>query len=144
MTTPLERSQGDNPFNIAHELQDLMQVKAGIIRNEADLNEALAGVQKIKDKAKSVKATGGRAYNPGWHQALDLRSMLICSEAVVRSAIGRRESRGGHSREDFPNYDKEMGKVNQVIKKGTDGEMQIRKEPLPQMPAELQELFKGD
>jgi succinate dehydrogenase / fumarate reductase flavoprotein subunit len=143
MMAPLERSEGENPFAIAHELQDFMQSNVGIIREESEMKEALAKLQKLKERAARVKAKGTRQYNPGWNQALDLRSMLICSEAIARAALERKESRGGHTRSDFPNYDKELAKINYVVSKD-GGEMKVRKEPLPQMPAELQELFQGE
>ncbi len=144
MLAPMERASGENPYVIVQELQEIMQNHVGIIRNENELSEGLAKIQKLKPRVDNVRVEGGRAYNPGWHQALDLRAMFICSEAIAKAALLRKESRGGHSREDFPNYDKELGKINFVIKKSGPHEMQLVKQPLPEMPADLAELFKGD
>ncbi|MBI3556671.1 MAG: fumarate reductase/succinate dehydrogenase flavoprotein subunit [Deltaproteobacteria bacterium] len=144
MTAPLDRVDGENPYTIAQDLQELMQTHIGIIREEKEMQEGLEKLLKLKERASRVASNGTRAYNPGWNQALDLRAMLTCSEAIARAAIERKESRGGHTRNDYPDYDKELSKVNFLIKKTSSGEMGIRKEPLPQMPAELQELFKGE
>jgi succinate dehydrogenase / fumarate reductase flavoprotein subunit len=143
MMAPLERNEGENPYAIAHDLQDIMHNHVNLIREEGEMREGLARLQKLKERATRVKAKGTRQYNPGWNQALDLRAMLICSEAITRAALERKESRGGHTRSDFPNYDKELAKINYVLSKD-GGDMKIRKEPLPQMPAELQELFQGE
>jgi succinate dehydrogenase / fumarate reductase flavoprotein subunit len=121
-----------------------MNDHVGIIREEAELREGLKKLLKLKEKVPHVRAEGTRVYNPGWHQALALPSMFTVSEAITRAAIERKESRGGHSRSDFPSYDKELAKLNFIISQGKDGSMGLRREPLPQMPAELQELFKGD
>lgn len=147
MLAPLERKSGENPYAITEELQAIMHNHVGIIREEKEMKEGLEKLLKLKEKIPLAKAGGDRRYNPGWHQALSLPMMFTCAEAVTRAAIERRESRGGHSRSDFPEYNKELSKVNHIIrlkKKGDPSEMTLVKEPLPQMPAELQELFKGD
>jgi succinate dehydrogenase / fumarate reductase flavoprotein subunit len=142
MLAPFERRDAENPYTIQKELQDTMHNLVGIIRVQSELDEALAAVAGYKQRAANAGVEGHRQYNPGWHLALDLASMLTVSEAIARAASTRRESRGGHTREDFPNPDPEWGKVNVVVRQGADGEMQISQEPLPQMPAELQQLFE--
>jgi succinate dehydrogenase / fumarate reductase, flavoprotein subunit len=144
MLAPLERTSGENPYAITEKLQEIMHNHVGIIREEGEMREGLRMVLELKEKIKHAKATGSRAYNPGWHQAMALKSMFNCSEAIARAAIERKESRGGHSRADYPAYDKELAKYNFVIRKSGDGSMELRREPLPQMPADLAELFKED
>lgn len=144
MTAYFERDGGENPYTIQRDLQDTMHTLVGIIRNEAELKEALANIEAYRDRALHMSVEGHRQYNPGWHLAMDLKSMLTVSEAIARAADTRKESRGGHTRDDYPNTEDEWGKVNVVIRQGRDGEMQVTTEPLPQMPADLAELFKGD
>jgi succinate dehydrogenase / fumarate reductase, flavoprotein subunit len=143
MVAPLERKDGENPFALTDALQDVMHNYVGIIRDGAEMKEGLDKLLVLKERVKRVKAVGGTRFNPGWHQAMSLASMFNCSEAITRAAIERRESRGGHTRNDFPKYDPEFGKVNLVLRK-TAGGVELRREPLKEMPAELQELFKGD
>jgi len=96
----------------------------------------------LKRRAKQTGVEGNRQYNPGWHLAMDLRSLLFVSEAITLAALERKESRGAHTREDYPNTDPEYGKVNIVIRMGPDGEPRVSREPLPQMPADLAALFE--
>jgi succinate dehydrogenase / fumarate reductase, flavoprotein subunit len=138
---PFDRASGENPFTIQHDLQDLMQDRVGIVRREQDMEAALEGLAKLKQRAASTRVEGNRAYNPGWHTALDLHNMLVCSEAIARSAIARKESRGGHFREDFPEKDKKFGTFNHVIRKGKDGEMILVESPLAELPAELKQII---
>jgi succinate dehydrogenase / fumarate reductase flavoprotein subunit len=132
---PLERQasgrQGANPFRIQHELQEMMQKLVGIVRKESEMVEALEGLRHLQERAAVVSAPGNREYNPGWHTALDLESLLTVSEAVTRAAIERRESRGAQFREDFPDKSAELGGVTIVVRKGADGGMQITREPVP-------------
>jgi succinate dehydrogenase flavoprotein subunit len=140
---PFERGAGgEGPYKVQYDLQDMMQDLVGIVRNEADMRRALEGIEKLKARAAAVGTSGNREYNPGWHTAMDLANLLICSEAVTRAAIERKESRGGHFREDFPGKDAAFGSFNLVCRKGTGGEMQIRREPIPEMPAELRQIIE--
>jgi succinate dehydrogenase / fumarate reductase, flavoprotein subunit len=138
---PFERSEGENPYALHWELQDVMQDKVGIIRTEADMRKALEEIQVIKDRAGRVKVVGNRQYNPGWHQALDLRSLLSVSECVVTAAMARKESRGAHTRNDYTQSDPDLGKVNMVLRM-KNGELLLTEEPIPEMPEELKKLFE--
>jgi succinate dehydrogenase / fumarate reductase flavoprotein subunit len=133
-------SDGLNPYDIQKELNKVMSTYVGIFREEGDLSTAITKLGELKEKVKKVGAKGSRAYNPGWHMCRDLRNMFICSEAIARSAHSRKESRGGHSRLDYPNTEAEYGKVNTAISKAGE-EMKLEETPLPEMPAELKEIF---
>ena len=111
---PLEREGGENPYELWHELQTVMQDLVGIIRRKHELEESLKRLADLRERIAKVGATGGRKYNPGWHLALDLRNMLVVSECTAMAALEREESRGGHTREDFPAMDPEWRKVNLV------------------------------
>ena len=129
----------ENPYHLHRELQDIMEMHAGIVREEESLNE---GIEKLKDLSKRVenaKATGDRSYNPSWHLCLDMKNMIITSLAVAEAAKERRESRGGHTRLDYPEYDKELGTLNIIIRKGPDG-LNIVKSDKKIMPDELQDF----
>ena len=143
---PFGREDGYNPYDVQHELQETMQSLVGIIRNGPELEEALAKLEDLKQQTAKVQVKGGRAYNPGWNLATDLPSMITTSIAVAQGALNRKESRGGHTREDYPGPDPEMGKVNFVQhQRGEQGYLapiSIGPEPLPEMPAELRELFE--
>jgi succinate dehydrogenase / fumarate reductase flavoprotein subunit len=139
---PFGREEGENPYAIQQDLQDCMQRLVGIIRREDELKEAQKELAALKERAKRVKVEGHRQYNPGWHLALDLDPLLTLSECLTMGALQRTESRGGHTREDYPRTDDELGKVNMVISRRED-ELSIRAEPLPQMPDELEALL-GD
>jgi succinate dehydrogenase / fumarate reductase flavoprotein subunit len=138
---PFERSGGENPYTIQSDLQDTMHNLVGIIRNEAEIKEALKKIEALKQRAKKVRVEGGRAYNPGWHTALDLQSLLTVAECSALAALERKESRGGHTRDDHPYTDDSWGKVNVVLRL-KDGAVQVSREPLPEMPAELKALFQ--
>jgi succinate dehydrogenase / fumarate reductase flavoprotein subunit len=135
---PFERGDnGEGPYRVQHDLQEMMQDLVGIVRREDEMQRALDGLAKLWERARRVGVGGNREYNPGWHTALDLTNLLTVSEAVTRAAIERKESRGAQFRDDYPNKDAALGKVNIVLKKGADGVMQIRREPIPPMPEEL-------
>jgi len=120
----------------------MMQDLVGIVRKQDEMLRALEGLQKLLKRGQQVAVPGNREYNPGWHTALDLDNLLTVSEAIARAAVERKESRGAHFREDFPNKDTAAGKFNIVVRKGTDGSMQVRREPLPEMPAELKQIIE--
>ena len=140
MLAPFERSEGEFPYEIHRDLQETMQNLVGIFRTEADLQTALAELEKLKPRLQRMRADGSRMFNPGWHLTRDLRSMVLISEAVTRSALARRESRGAHSRIDYPDFDDAWGKKNNIIVKRGD-EMTREERPVSEMPAELQELL---
>ncbi|HET7771759.1 MAG TPA: fumarate reductase/succinate dehydrogenase flavoprotein subunit [Chloroflexota bacterium] len=142
MLEPFDRTGGENPYTIHADLQECMQNLVGIIRTESELNEALGVLQQLKTRLKNVTVHGNRQFNPGWHLALDLHTMLTVSVAATRSALLRKESRGGHTREDYPSADAEWGKVNVVTRRRADGELEMETEPLAEMPAELKSLFE--
>src|SRR5215469_3121787 len=131
----------EGPYQIQYDLQDMMQNLVGIVRKEQEMETALAGISKLRERAGKVAVQGHREYNPGWHTALDLGNLLTVSEAIARSAIERKESRGGHFRDDFPNKDAANGKINIVVRKDADGSMQVRPEPIPEMPEHLQQVI---
>jgi len=141
---PFDRTEtnGEGPYQIQHELQEMMQDLVGIVRKQDEMLRALEGLQKLLKRGQQVAVPGNREYNPGWHTALDLDNLLTVSEAIARAAVERKESRGAHFREDFPNKDTAAGKFNIVVRKGTDGSMQVRREPLPEMPAELKQIIE--
>ena len=138
---PLTRAHGENPYAIQAELQDVMQNLVGIIRNETDMKTALKKLEVLKDRASKARVDGGRTYNPGWHTALDLVSLLAVAECSTLAALERKESRGGHTRDDHPYTDDTWGTVNVAVRL-RNGQLQISREPLPQMPAELKALFE--
>ncbi len=119
-----------------------MQDEVGIVRNEHEMQRALDGIAKLKERAERAGVYGNREFNNGWHTALDLTNLLTVSEAVARSALDRKESRGAHFREDFPDKNPEGAKYNTVIRKGADGEMQLERVPIPEMPAELKQVIE--
>jgi succinate dehydrogenase / fumarate reductase, flavoprotein subunit len=139
MLIPFERKRGENPYTIHRDLQDTMQSLVGIFRTKEDLTRALVELEKLKERAAHMSVEGSRLFNPGWHLAQDLNSMLIVSEAVTRSALAREESRGAHSRIDYPNFDAAWGTKNNVIARDGDT-MKLRQSPVPQMPDELKQL----
>jgi succinate dehydrogenase / fumarate reductase flavoprotein subunit len=141
---PFERSSGggENPFQVQHALQETMQDLAGIVRNEQDLQRALAEVQALRARGEQVAVWGNREYNPGWHTALDLPNLMTVSEAVVRSALDRKESRGGHFREDYPEKDPAAAKFNVAVRKAEDGSMQLERVPVREMPEELKAVIQ--
>lgn len=132
----------EGPYQVQHDLQEMMHTLVGILRREEEMLQALDGIAKLSARARQVAVTGNREYNPGWHTAIDLRNQLTVSEAIIRSALERKESRGGHFRDDFPIHDAAFGKVNIVVRKGPDGTMNVRREPIREMPRELQQIIE--
>ncbi len=139
---PFEREGGENPYAIQHDLQDMMQANVGIVRSQDEMIEALNGLDLLRNRAATTFVPGNIDFNPGWHTALDLKNLLIVSEAVTRSAIERRESRGGHFREDFPAKDPAFSKFNYAVSKTEDGGMAIAEVPIPEMPDELKKVIE--
>ncbi len=139
---PFERAGGEGPYQVQHELQAMMQDLVGIVRTGPEMERALEGLGRLKARAQRVGVPGNREYNPGWHTALDLGNLLTVSEAITRAAIERRESRGGHFRDDCPEKDPACARFNIVIRKGTDGGMQLTREPIAEMPAELKRVIE--
>jgi succinate dehydrogenase / fumarate reductase flavoprotein subunit len=120
----------------------MMQDLVGIVRRQAEMERALTGLELLKDRAAKVAVAGNREYNPGWHTALDLHNLLVVSEAITRAAIDRKESRGAHFRDDHPDKNAAAGKVLTVLKKAPDGSMQLRRDPIPEMPPELKQIIE--
>jgi succinate dehydrogenase / fumarate reductase flavoprotein subunit len=139
---PFSRDAGENPYAIQHDLQAMMQDLVGIVRTEAEMQQALEGLQNLKQRAEKVSVAGNVDFNPGWHTALDLRNLLTVSEAITRAALERKESRGGQYRDDFPQKDGTWGKKNIVVKKQSDGAMSISEMPIPEMPEELKQIIE--
>jgi succinate dehydrogenase / fumarate reductase flavoprotein subunit len=140
LLAPFERPSGESPYAVHFDLEELMHNHVGIFRSAEDLKHALAEIEKLQDRAARVRVEGSRLFNPGWHLARDLRSLLIVSEAIARSAQARQESRGAHSRLDFPNLDEYWGRHNNAISRD-GGAMQLRQTPLPEMPDELKKIL---
>ncbi len=140
---PFERAGGENPYTIHHDLQEIMQNLVGIFRTDEDLRKALVEIEKLKERAKRTHVEGKRLFNPGWHLSIDLQCMLTVSEACTHAALARKESRGAHSRLDFPKTEDEWGKKNHVIvKKGNA--MSLFEVPKPDLPADLQQILAED
>jgi succinate dehydrogenase / fumarate reductase flavoprotein subunit len=139
---PYEAGRTENPYAIQHELQDMMQRLVGIVRIEEEMQEALRGLETLKCRAAAVSVHGHREYNPGWHTALDLAHLLTVSEAITRCAIERKESRGGHFREDHPDKVDAFGTINLAVRQAADGSMALRRLPIPAMPAELKQVIE--
>jgi len=114
----------------------------GIIRTEAEMKGALERIAELKQRVAALSVEGHRQYNPGWHLALDLPHMLLVSECIARAALERQESRGGHTRDDFPAADPDWAKVNLICTRGPDGDVTVRHQPLPPMPSDLAEIFE--
>jgi succinate dehydrogenase / fumarate reductase, flavoprotein subunit len=138
---PLERAEGENPYAIHGELQQIMFDLVGLIRRESELKTALVELDKLRARAAHVSAAGARAYNPGWHLALDLRNMLVVAECVAQAALERQESRGGHTRDDYPDMSPEWRKVNLICSVDGDGSVSLKRQPIVPMRTDLLELF---
>jgi succinate dehydrogenase / fumarate reductase, flavoprotein subunit len=140
---PFERdSSAEGPYQVQDSLQTTMQNLVGIVRAQHEMEQALLELDALKRRAEKVYVPGNREYNPGWHTALDLRHLLIVSEAIARSALDRRESRGGHFRDDYPDKDPAFGTFNSVVRRGSNGEMVLERAPIPPLPAELEAIIE--
>jgi succinate dehydrogenase / fumarate reductase flavoprotein subunit len=139
---PFDREGGENPYTVQHDLQQTMHDLVGIIRTEAEMKGALERIAELKERVANLSVDGHRQYNPGWHLALDLPHMLVVSECIARAALERQESRGGHTRDDYPAADAEWGKTNLICTRGPGGDVDVRRQPLPQMPTDLAEIFE--
>jgi succinate dehydrogenase / fumarate reductase flavoprotein subunit len=140
---PFERSgSADGPYQVQETLQENMQDLVGIVRTEREMEQALACIESLKRRAANVAVRGNREYNPGWHTALDLDNLLVVAEAIARSALARKESRGGHFRDDFPDKDPSFGTFNLVVQGERNGEMRLSRETIPPMPQELKAVIE--
>jgi len=139
---PFERESDEGAYGIQRDLQELMQGKVGIVRDEQRLGEAIERLDELKRRAGRVGVTGNREFNPGWHTALDLHSLLIVSEAVARAARERKESRGAHFREDRPEKDPDLDRTRYGVRRGADGEMKVRPETVEEIPARLRDVIE--
>jgi succinate dehydrogenase / fumarate reductase flavoprotein subunit len=133
---------GEGPYRIQHELQEMMQAHVGIVRHESEMREALTHLDALKRRAGGVGVPGNREYNPGWHTAMDLPNLIDISEAITRSALERRESRGGHFRDDYPEKDPAFASFNIVLTRNADGSMQLTRQPIPAMRPDLQAIIE--
>jgi succinate dehydrogenase / fumarate reductase flavoprotein subunit len=139
--SPFETTSGESPYAVHQDLQECMQNLVGIIRTESELREAQDRIAALKERVRHVRVEGHRQYNPGWHLALDLRSMLTVSECIATAALARKESRGGHTREDYPKADPQFAKVNMALRRKGE-ELMLTQVPLPEMPPELRQLLE--
>jgi succinate dehydrogenase / fumarate reductase flavoprotein subunit len=140
---PFERGPaGEGPYQVQYALQEMMQDLVGIVRNEPEMQRALDGLAELRTRAAGVGVGGHREYNPGWHAALDLANLLTVSEAITRAAIERRESRGGHFRDDYPDKDASFGTFNFIVRKNGGGGMDVSRVPIPEMPSELKGIIE--
>lgn len=142
--TPFEggHGSGENPYTVQAALQEMMQSHVGIVRTEDEMQQAVKDLEVLKARAARAVVIGHREYNPGWHTAIDLRNLLTVSEAITRSALERKESRGGHFREDYPDKNPEYATFNVVTRKKPDGSMEVVRVPLPPLPAELKQIIE--
>jgi succinate dehydrogenase / fumarate reductase flavoprotein subunit len=141
LLAPFDSKGRENPYSVHSDLQDCMQDLVGIIRTETELQKALTVILQLKERSRNLRVEGNRHYNPGWHLALDLHSLLTFAEAATVAAIERKESRGGHTRDDYPNTDAKFAKVNIVLRR-RNGALSITQEALPEMPDELKILLE--
>jgi len=140
---PFERgASGENPYKVQHDLQDTMQALVGIVRTESEMREAIGKIASYRERASRVSVDGHREFNSGWHTCIDLRNLLDVAEAIARSAVERRESRGGHFREDFPDKKDEFATFNFGSKRQPDGSMTVYRIPLPPIPPELKQVIE--
>jgi succinate dehydrogenase / fumarate reductase flavoprotein subunit len=140
---PFERgTAGESPYQVQYALQDVMQDLVGIVRNESEMRRAVDALRELRARAARVGVGGHREYNPGWHAALDLHNLLTVSEAVTQCALERKESRGGHFRDDYPEKGQAYGTFNLIARKGRDGQMEVTRAAIPEMPPELKQIIE--
>ncbi|HEY8311783.1 MAG TPA: fumarate reductase/succinate dehydrogenase flavoprotein subunit [Gemmatimonadaceae bacterium] len=141
---PFSRTEDlvEGPYQVQHDLQGMMQDLVGIVRRENDMQQALDGLAAMRERASRVSVPGNREYNPGWHTALDLANLLTISEAITRSALERKESRGGHFRDDYPEKDPAYAHFNIVVSRGADGKMQVARVALPEIREDLKQIIE--
>jgi succinate dehydrogenase / fumarate reductase flavoprotein subunit len=139
---PFDRAGGENPYAVQHDLQAMMQDLVGIVRREDEMQRAVEALATLRTRAARAGASGNREYNPGWHTALDLDNLLTVSEAIVLSAISRKESRGGHFRDDFPEKQASLGTFNITARRGRDGGMELEPAQIPALPTELKGIIQ--
>jgi succinate dehydrogenase / fumarate reductase flavoprotein subunit len=142
---PFERganAAGEGPYQVQYELQGMMQDLVGIVRREDEMKQALEGIARLRQKARTVGVAGNREYNPGWHTALDLANLLTVSEAIARAAIERKESRGGHFRDDYPEKSGDGQTYNLIVSRGAEGGMELKREPIRPLPPELAQIIE--
>ncbi|HTH55949.1 MAG TPA: fumarate reductase/succinate dehydrogenase flavoprotein subunit [Cyclobacteriaceae bacterium] len=143
--SPFERESSvdkENPYEIQHQLQEMMQDLVGIVRVESELSEALQKIEQFKLRAAKAACGGNRGYNPGWHTAIELKHMLTVAEAITLAAIERKESRGGHFRDDFPDKSEELGGMNISVAKAEGGKMIRKRIPKVKMRDDLQQIIE--
>ena len=142
---PFDRGPGgEGPYQVQYALQDMMQDLVGIVRNEPEMQRAMEGLGPLRERARRAGVGGHREYNPGWHAVLDLHNLLTVSEAITRCALERKESRGGHFRDDYPDKDPAFATFNLIVRKGRDGRMELSRAPIPEMPEELKAIIEAN
>ena len=140
---PFERGGGgEGPYRVQHDLQTMMQDLVGIVRREDEMRKALDGLAALRERAAKVGVAGNREFNPGWHTALDLKNLLAISEAIAKAALERKESRGGHFRDDYPDKDPGAAAYNILVRRGKDGAMELTREPIPPLREDLKKLIE--
>lgn len=144
MLAPFDRTTGESPYDLHRDLQKLMESNVGIVREADLLQDAVTQLQGLKQRALNLKVEGSRQFNPGWHLSRDLYNLVTVAEGVTRCALQRNESRGGHTRLDYPEYDPYWASVNSHVWKKDDGSMEVTTKPLPEMPAELKAFFEEE
>ena len=140
---PFDESRTDNPYTIHQELQINMEENVGILREEPKLLEGIKNLEAMTSKLSTVGCKGDRTYNPGWHMCLDLHNMITSSLIAAHAALKRKESRGAHTRLDYPNNDKSITDLLYIIRKGSDGKLTVSEERYPPVPKELQDILDG-
>jgi succinate dehydrogenase / fumarate reductase flavoprotein subunit len=137
---PFEDNGDENPYTVHQDLQTCMEEQVGIVREGAEIEKALEGLRNLEERAGKTRVEGHRQFNPGWHLAIDLRNLLTISTAIATCALNRKESRGGHTREDFPDSNEEWEKTNSVVRE-KNGEISLENATRSEMPEELQQLL---
>ena len=140
-SSPFNLKGGENPYTLHQELQQTMNDLVGLIRTASEMSDALERIAALSERSEHLTVEGDQRFNPGWHLAIDLRNMLLISECIARAALERKESRGGHTRDDYPMTDPEWGKINLAVKL-EDNKIAVTQQPLPEMPAELKQFFE--